>query len=91
MEKVDLTKLCGISGYVICDVCKGKRRIPGGKYRDQYGEVIDCPNCNGVGAERVFLDLDQFAKVVTIVMKKTKSRRQWSPKPKKTAPKKHRT
>lgn len=49
-DKVDLNKLTGIAGYVICDVCKGKRRIPGGKYKDRYGEVIDCPTCDGPGS-----------------------------------------
>lgn len=74
MGKVDLAKLVGVSGYVTCDYCKGKRRVPGGPYKDLYGEVIDCPNCDGRGMERVFLDLEQFAALVTIVLKKTKSR-----------------
>jgi len=72
-EKIDLSKLVGISGYVTCYFCHGKCRLPGGKYKDQ-GEVVNCPICYGLGAERVFLDLDQFADLVTIVMKKVKSR-----------------
>jgi DnaJ-class molecular chaperone len=78
-EKVDLTKVCGVSAYVTCSYCHGKRRFPGGKYRDQ-GEVVNCPSCNGLGAERVFLDLDQFQRLVTIVMNKTRSRSRWKPK-----------
>lgn len=86
MDKIDFSKLCGVAAYVKCDYCKGKKRLPGGKYRDQ-GEVVNCPVCNGLGAEKVFLDLDQFAKLVTIVGNKTRSRSRWKPKqnPKRTS------
>lgn len=90
MREYDFSNVCGVAAYVTCYYCKGKKRLPGGKYKDQ-GEVVNCPICDGLGAERVFMDLDDFAKLVTIVVNKTRSRRRWSPKPKKTAPKKHRT
>jgi hypothetical protein len=84
MREYDFSKVCGIAAYVTCYYCKGKKRLPGGKYRDQ-GEVVDCPICDGLGAERVFMDLDQLQRLVTIVMNKTKSRRRWTPQSKKTA------
>jgi len=79
MDKTDFSKICGVAVYVTCSYCKGKRRFPGGKYKDQ-GEVINCPICNGTGAEREFLDLDGFQRLVTIVMNKSRSRLRWKPK-----------
>jgi len=75
-DKIDFSKICGVAAYVTCDYCKGKKRFPGGKYRHE-GEVINCPQCNGLGAEKIFLNLDQFQRLVTIVMNKTRSRSQW--------------
>lgn len=83
MRDVDLAKVCGVAVYVTCGYCKGKRRFPGGKYKAQ-GEVIDCPVCNGSGAEREMLTLEQFAKLVTIANYKVRSGRRWASK-KKTA------
>ena len=85
----NFSQICGVAAYVTCSFCKGKKRLPGGKYRHE-GEVVDCPICNGLGAERACLDLDQFAKLVTIAMIKTKSRRRWSPKQTRTTATKRR-
>ena len=76
MDRINLEKICGVAAFVTCELCKGKRRLPGGEYR-KYGEVVDCPQCNGLGAEKVFLNLDQFQRLVTIVMEKTRSESRW--------------
>ena len=81
MDNINFSKICGVAAYVTCGYCNGKRRLPGGEYR-KYGEVVNCPQCDGLGAEKVFLNLDQFQRLVTIVVNKTRSRSQWKPKPK---------
>lgn len=48
MKDVELGEVRGIRVAVVCPHCKGERRLPGGPYR-KYGEVVDCPICNGMG------------------------------------------
>lgn len=46
----------GVVVEVECPHCHGKKRYPGGKYKDQ-GEVINCQACNGKGAVRSSIPL----------------------------------
>jgi hypothetical protein len=64
-ERVDYKKIRGVTVWEACDYCKEKRRIPGGKYKDQ-GEVIDCPVCDGRGVTRIIISIAQFHKLLTM-------------------------
>jgi hypothetical protein len=78
-EKIDYSKMRGITAWQACDYCKEKRRVPGGKYRHE-GEVIDCPCCDGRGVTAVVISLDQFRTLMTIGSKGVKTR-PWKAKP----------
>jgi hypothetical protein len=62
-DQVSVDKVRGVVIAVECDYCHGKRRLPGGKYKDQ-GEVVDCPVCNGVGAEKTMVTLAEFKRIL---------------------------
>ena len=64
-EKVNYSKIRGITVWEACDYCKEKRRLPGGKYKDQ-GEVVNCPCCNGLGVTRIIISIAQFHKLLTM-------------------------
>jgi hypothetical protein len=72
-EKVDYKKIRGVTVWEACGYCKEKRRLPGGKYRDQ-GEVIDCPCCSGRGVTAVIISMAQFHKLLTMTKKRVKPR-----------------
>jgi hypothetical protein len=73
-EKVDYSKLRGITAWEACDYCKEKRRIPGGKYKHE-GEVIDCPCCDGKGVTGVIISIAQFRTLMTMASKRVKKPR----------------
>lgn len=54
-------KILGVIVTILCDYCKGKKRLPGGKYKAQ-GEVINCPICNGNGTTKKEISLSEFRK-----------------------------
>ena len=64
-EKIDLKKVRGVTVHEVCDYCKGARRFPGGKYKDQ-GEVINCPICDGRGVTPVVISLSDFRTLMTM-------------------------
>lgn len=64
-ERVDYKKIRGVTVWEACGFCKEKRRIPGGKYKDQ-GEVINCPCCNGLGVTKLIISIAQFHKLLTM-------------------------
>lgn len=59
--RVDLSKVMGVVVEVECDFCKGKGRIPGGQIK--FGEVVDCPCCQGRKGTRKTISLDQFKRL----------------------------
>lgn len=72
-EKVSYSKIRGVTVWEDCDFCKGKRRLPGGKYKDQ-GEVVNCPCCNGLGVTKLIVSMAQFHKLLTMTKKRVKPR-----------------
>jgi len=78
-EKIDYSKLRGITAWEACDYCKEKRRIPGGKYKHE-GEVINCPCCDGRGVTAAIISLSQLQTLLTM-MKKSVKTRAWKAKP----------
>lgn len=76
-EKINLKNVRGVTVHEVCDYCKGARRFPGGKYKDQ-GEVINCPICNGRGVTAVIISLSQFRTLMTMTEKRVKPRA-WKP------------
>jgi len=83
-EKVNYSKIRGVTVWEDCDFCKGKRRLPGGKYKDQ-GEVVDCPICNGLGVTKLIVSMAQFHTLLTMTKKRVTTRtwkQKQKPKPK---------
>lgn len=62
-EVISTSDVHGIVVLVTCGHCKGKRRFPGGKYKAQ-GEVVNCPCCNGTGAERAAITIEQLKELL---------------------------
>lgn len=58
-----MKKILGVIVTVECGYCHGKRRLPGGKYKDQ-GEVVNCPVCGGYGVEKAEISIADFKKKV---------------------------
>jgi hypothetical protein len=64
--------ILAIQVLVVCGYCKGKKRFPGGLYKNQ-GEVINCPCCNGTGMEKKAITLEEFHKHLKQCKKKKKN------------------
>lgn len=58
-------KVTGIVVTVVCGHCKGERRIPGGKFKLLYGEVVDCPVCSGSGEEQASLSVEDLKRLLS--------------------------
>lgn len=78
-EKVNYSKIRGITVWEACDYCKEKCRIPGGKYKHE-GEVIDCPCCSGRGVTALIISVAQFHTLLTMTKKRVTTRA-WKAKP----------
>lgn len=57
-------KAIGVIVTIECGYCKGKRRVPGGKYQKLYGEVVDCPVCGGRGTEKQEISIEKFKELL---------------------------
>jgi len=88
-DKVNYSKLRGITAWEACDYCKEECRIPGGKYKDE-GEVINCPICSGRGMTATILSLPEFQTLLTMMSKRVKTP-PWKRKPSKTRPSKRKS
>lgn len=50
-----------------CEKCEGRRVVPG--KRPEFGDLIDCPKCHGVGAVYGELGVKEFMVLVQEVVK----------------------
>jgi len=62
-RNVESEPIVGIQAAVQCFHCKGKCRLPGGRYREQ-GEVINCPICNGRGYNLMAISIAELKKLL---------------------------
>lgn len=46
-----------------CETCSGKKTVPGGQR--EYGELVSCPTCNGKGTVEGHVMYEDFAKLLT--------------------------
>ena len=78
-EKIDFTKIRGITVWEACGYCHENKRIPGGKYKAE-GEVVNCPCCSGLGVTRVIISIADFHKLLTMTKKRVKPRSYGKPR-----------
>lgn len=52
---------------VECPTCKGRKRLPGGRYQAQ-GEVVNCPICDGHGTIIKRATLEDVRNVARLVL-----------------------
>lgn len=73
-ERLNYKNILGVTVWEMCDYCKGKRRVPGGKYRSQ-GEVINCPVCDGRGMTSLVIGMAEFHTLLTMTSKRVTTRK----------------
>ena len=61
MKDEDIHLVRAISVRIECFHCGGKRRVPGGQRK--YGEMIDCPVCEGRGTTSDSITIEQLQRL----------------------------